>query len=325
MIYLRQWMPVCLILFLAATPTILEAQTGTAVPSTRVAASTNSSANSPTGSHAPDWYPLPEEHARYLDQVLKYWEHRTSEIQRYRCRFKRWEYDVNWVGNPDVAKTFAEGVIKYAAPDKGLFHVEKASQVVLPLPNGQPPKYKPLDPTLNEHWVCDGKSLFEFDGRNRQLIQRELPPEMQGRQIVEGPLPFLFGAKAETIKQRYWVRVIVPPPKKNAFWLEAIPKTSDDAANFKMIHIIIAEEDFLPEGMVLYHRNQAKTTFSFEEREANWNDLIEKLNLFHREFFEPATPQGWKKVVDRYQAPSGGFTSTTVPDQARRPTRTQTR
>ena len=106
-------------------------------------------------------------------------------------------------------------------------------QVVLPLTPGQEPKFTADPEELNEHWVCDGKSIFEFEGRKKQLIQRELPPEMRGKQIVEGPLPFLFRVCAEMIKVRYWIRAILPPPMKGAVTLEAEPKTREDAANFR--------------------------------------------------------------------------------------------
>ena len=38
----------------------------------------------------------------------------------------------------------------------------------------------------------------------------------------------------------------------------------------------------------------------FEERDVNWNIALQKLNLFHREFFEPSLPQGWKKEVQNH-------------------------
>lgn len=267
----------------------------------------------------PSWFPLPAEHADYIEKILAHWENKSKDVQRYRCRFNRWEYDPNAVSDPKVPKSFAKGLIMYAAPDKGKYQVEESMQVVTPLTPGQEPKYTFDDKEWNEHWVCDGKSIFEFDGRKKQLIQRELPPEMRGKQIVEGPLPFLFGAKAEMIKARYWIRAILPPPMQGAVTLEAEPKTREDAANFKKVRIIISEnEDFLPEGLVLFHRNNAYTTFAFEQREKNWLDLAEKLYIFHRQFFEPKAPLGWTKVVERYQEP------TTIPAAAPAPAALQT-
>ena len=79
---------------------------------------------------------------------------------------------------------------------------------------------------------------------------------------------------------------ILPPPMQGAVTLEA-GQTREDAANFRRVRIIISEnEDFLPEGLVLVHRNNAYTTFAFEQREKNWLDLAEKLYIFHRQFFD---------------------------------------
>jgi TIGR03009 family protein len=313
------------VILLVIAPSLLAA--ATALRAQQAPAGPPSAPTTTVTTQAPDWVPLPKDHADYIDKILNYWEYTSKGIQRYQCRFRRWEYDANAVGNAEVAKTYAEGVIKYAAPDKGLFHVEKSLQVVLPLTAGQEAKYKANEETLNEHWVCDGKSIFEFDGLNKQLKQRELPPEMQGKQIVEGPLPFLFGAKADAIKARYWIRAKVPPPKSGVFWLEAYPKTREDAANFRSVQVVINESDWLPEGMVLLHRNKATTTFGFEQREKNWTEIVGKLNPFHSQFFEPKTPPGWKKVVEKFQEPGEVPVSVPAPPlmQTQRPTTRATR
>jgi len=255
---------------------------------------------------APAWVPLTREHEQYLDQILAYWEHSTSNVERYRSQFKRWEYEFARRGNQNfemVLKTYSEGDLKYAAPDKGFFKVNTIQHRVAPKVPGGQPEFHVQEGGPREHWVCDGKSIFQFDYNNLQLVQRTLPLEMQGQRISEGPLPFLFGAEAEKIKRRFWLRVITPAEVKNEYHLEAIPKTREDAQNFRAMHIIIAEVDFLPNAMVLFHRNNAKTTYVFENRETNWNVTLNRLNLFHREFFEPALPgRDWKKIVEPLQA-----------------------
>ena len=198
----------------------------------------------------------------------------------------------------------------YSAPDKGLFEVRSIKNKVGPSQPGGEPQWKEAPEGFREHWICDGQSIFEFDHSNKQLKQRMLPPEMRGQQITEGPLPFLFGAKAEEIKNRFWIRVITPKDKTGEFWLEAWPKGHADAANFTKMHVILAEEDFLPKGMVLFHRNNFQTTFKFENRETNWNILAQQLIPFINHFFNPRVPAGWTKVVE----PLGGG----VPAQAAR-------
>ena len=250
------------------------------------------------GALAPNWIPLSPEHEQRLDQTLRYWEASTSGIQRYRCRFRCWEYEPAVAFREPDPKTYKEGVIKFAEPDKGLFRVEQVQHSRRSQVQGSKLQWVAQNEGHREHWVCDGKSIYEFDYQTKQLKQRTLPPDMQGQQITEGPLPFMFGAKADRIRQRFWVRPIWPEGVKNEYWLELIPKTREDAANFRKLKIVIAEEDFLPKGMILYYRNGAQTNFVFEGRETNWNMLAQQLIPWHREFHQPKTPSGWKKVVE---------------------------
>ena len=72
-------------------------------------------------------------------------------------------------------------------------------------PGQQPPQpakgdwVKQTD-AIGEHWVCDGKSVFEYRHDQKQLVERPIPPQLQGKAIVDGPLPFLFGAEAAKLK-----------------------------------------------------------------------------------------------------------------------------
>ncbi len=251
----------------------------------------------------PEWYPLSANSQQYLDKVLGYWEFKSSQIKRYRCNFRRWEYDPVF-GPKNTFKTFSKGVVKYWAPDKGLFKVEKMSQYVAPATPGGKSTYKAAQQSMYEHWVCDGEWVYQFDYQEKKLVQTQLPPELRGKAIAKGPLPFLFNAKADDIKRRFWLHVITPPSAKGEYWLEAVPKSAEDAANFKKVHVIIDEADYLPKAMIVFDPNQAasKTTFEFSDREVNFSILAAQLNLFHREFFEPAVPKGWVKKVQKWQA-----------------------
>jgi TIGR03009 family protein len=265
----------------------------------------------PGGQHTgvqPPFPPLPASHQQFLDAILSKWEMQSDQVKRYRCTFKRWEYDPVF-GPRDTFKTYSEGVIKYAAPDKGMFKVEKTLTYAPPAQPGEKARFVQREGT-DEHWICDGQSVFEHDQTKKHLIQRELPPHMRGRAIAEGPLPFLFGAKAETIKRRYWIRPLpVPKDIQGEYWLEAFPKTRQDAANYQKVHVIIDQTDFLPKGLVIFDRNfdprknPTRTTLTFEQREVNWSIALQQLNIFKGQFFEPSIPFGWKKVVEKYQAP----------------------
>jgi TIGR03009 family protein len=248
---------------------------------------------------APAWFPLEPRLQQHTDKVLKFWEHHSGQIKIYRCNFKRWEDDPQF--DPKVFETYAKGRIQYAKPDKGLFQVTELHQGRKI--NGKVQHIKQQETDL-EKWICDGKTIFEFDHRNKRVVERPLPPEIQGQQIVEGPLPFLFGAKAAQINSRYWVRVNPDKPAKQsgkpgAFWIEAVPKFREDAANYKQIDIVIPDDEkFLPKAIILHHPDRSRTTFEFSERDHDWKDPLAKLRVWERAFFNPATPKGWKRFKE---------------------------
>jgi len=253
------------------------------------------------------WQPLARAQQQSLDALMKAWEQHSSEIKRYKCSFERWEYDpIFGPKYPTQAKTYGKGRLLYAEPDKGLFQVESLNVFVPAKPGEKETWVARPAAQIGEHWVCDGKRVFEFDAQQKKLIARDLPPEMQGKAIVDGPLPFLFGAKADKIKARYWLRLITPEDVTGEQWIEASPKHAADARNFKMVHVIIDEKDFLPKAIQVFdpafhpEKRPIRSVYTFNNREYNWDTTLQMLNLFHREFYEPKTPFGWTKVEEPF-------------------------
>ena len=269
----------------------------------------------------PAFVPLNPAHQQYLEKILTFWQARTDKVKTYRCAFERWEFD-SVFGPANTFKTYGTGEIKYSDPDKGLFQVGKVLIYTPPAGEGQKPKYVKAANGHGEHWVCDGQSVIEFDYQNKRVIQQILPASMRGKAIANGPLPFLFGANAEGIKNRYWLQVITPSTSKGEYWLEAYPKTMADAGSFLKVHIIIDEKDYLPKGLVVFDRNfkqgrnHSRTVFNFKNRETNFGTTLDKLNVFHRNFYEPAVPKGWKKEI---RQPPAAQEAAQLPRQVRRP------
>ncbi len=276
----------------------------------------------------PSWWPLREDHEKYLDEILGYWEYNTAQITRYECKFTRWIYDPAAVRADSQtgelpAREISQGVIKYMTPASAMYKVNKVYGY-RPPEGDKPSRYDELDSDrFGEHWVCDGESIFEFDYGQKLLKQIVLPPEAQGEAISKGPLPFLFRAKKDEIKERFWIRVITPEGKTGEYWLEAYPRTQEDAAHFKFVHIIIDQKEFLPKALILFkrsftERSPARETFAFEERQVNltWKNFLQGLQVWKRDFFAPAVPDGWKKVVQQVEAgppPDAGNSSDVPP------------
>jgi TIGR03009 family protein len=225
----------------------------------------------------------PQEEAQ-TDRVLKQWEERNRNIKTFDCRFVRWTFDMVF-GPANQAKFVDLGVIKYAAPDRGLFRVESSQK------DG---KETPIDSARIEHWISDGKSIFEFNAAKKQLIEHKLPPELQGKAIANSPLPFLFGAEAQKLKQRYWIRIVTPPDVKDQIWLEAFPRFQQDAANFHHAQFIVTTQGMSPYGLNLIQPN-GKDRIAYQFSEIVVNDPFRP---FKGDPFRAFTPFGWQRIVD---------------------------
>lgn len=213
----------------------------------------------------------PEQEAQ-LDLVLGAWEEQSSKIKTLTCGFTMFEYDKVFGDGQEPTKQ-SDGELKYIAPDKGWYRIlEKGG----------------------DHWVCNGQAIFEYSYAKKQLIERPLPEEMRGKAISNGPLPFMFGAKAERLKQRYWIRITTPPERVGQdIWLEAHPRYRQDAANFLMVEIILSEADLLPTAMQMHEPNGSRKTYAFSD-----HSVDNPIAILSKIFATPRTPIGWKRVIE---------------------------
>lgn len=237
--------------------------------------------------------PLTAAETAALDRLLAAWEQRSSAVQTWACRFYKWEYNA-WspAGESGDRLAFSEssGELKYAAPDKGLYRVRESRQW-----NPENRRYETIPGDAGEHWVCNGTSIYEFRHAERQLKETVLPPEMQGKAISDGPLPFVFGAKAVTLKQRYAMRIITPPGVNDQVWLEAIPRWQADAANFSRVELILQARDLMPFAMQIYKPGgQDRDVYQFDPK----TSLIDKGLDMIRDFSRPLTPLGYTFVKE---------------------------
>jgi TIGR03009 family protein len=217
-----------------------------------------------------------------LDWVLSAWQQRSTNVKTFECSFTRWEYDPVF-GDPTKPSFVDEGRIAYRAPDKGLFRVDE-------------PKER------EERWICDGTSIYQYDFANKCLIQHKLPPELQGKAIVESPLPFIFGADTARLKQRYFLRIVTPPNVQGQeTWLEAYPRFQQDAANFSRAELILTSKNMTPYALQIHAPNgQNRTVYQFRNIVVN-DPLAVLKNPFH-----PLTPPFWKKRVEEALPPQAG-------------------
>lgn len=260
-------------------------------------------------------FEITQQEAEYLDKLLGYWETSSEKVKQFSCQFKRFDYDSGQVQYRDpqdnrlAAAIVKVGEIRYAAPDRGFYETVKTWIFKSP-PNqpGEEAVYEEVQgESALEKWICDGKAVYEFDFNLKVLYEDEIPAEMRGTQIVNSPIPFLFGAKKDDILNRYWARPVAQS-NENEYWIEAYPKRIEDARMYSKVEIVLAKEDFLPKAIHAYlpQYNPEKGNFEsryflFENREVN--DRLARFKDFMGIFVKPQLPAfgGWRKL-DRMAA-----------------------
>jgi TIGR03009 family protein len=248
--------------------------------------------------------PLNPQHQNYLDKVLQIWEERTAKVNQFQCEFKRWEFDPGT--HPSAAKSIAAGIIKFAKPDKALFRVDKI--VFIENPSAAQPAYI-ANPRLEfgDFWICDGQWVHAIDRNQKKAVRTELPQEMRGNQIHLSPIPFLFGVKADELKQRYWLRPIAPPAGNKDVWIEAFPKRADDAGNYSRVEIVLDATELLPKALTVFYPGATelkphREVYEFDKRDQMdgiWNKVQ---GMFMKDFIDTKLPADWQVIEEPVEA-----------------------
>jgi TIGR03009 family protein len=258
----------------------------------------------PAVPQAPPGFQLNTLEEAYLNQLLDLWEAQSGKVNTFRCSFERWEYNPTFGPGPDIPLNKDKGELSFQKPDKGSFQITEINRwQTEPVPAGQQPQqpakgdWKPQKDAIGEHWVCDGKSVFEYRQVDKQLVERPIPAELQGKAIVDGPLPFLFGAEAAKLKARYWLKVEQQPKQDpNQIWLIALPRFQAQAADFRGVRVILDRGTMLPTHMEVHLPDGSRHLYMFDVTNATVNGHFEMLQQF---FQRPRTPFGWKRVVEQ--------------------------
>jgi TIGR03009 family protein len=272
----------------------------------------------------PPPFRLTAEQEKNVDRVLERWEHWNAGVKTFQCRFKRWVYDVVF-GPADQPKFVDLGTIKYAAPDHASYRIDTTER------DG---KEVPIEDDRAQHWVCDGKSIWQFEAQQKKIKETKLPPELPAGRLVDGPLsfyfpaaylskvvaylqpgplspasPFPFAAKAKELKQQYYLREATPTDRPDQIWLEAYPRPKQFAAGMcqKMV-LIFNSRDMSPFALRIVDPNgQNYKVYQFFDVVLNDPALV-AANAFH-----PSVPSGWQMV------PDDGPPARQTPPFARRP------
>lgn len=278
----------------------------------------NPAGQNPAGQNpaaAPNNQPFPPLNANQmarLQQLLNAWQGQSQGTKTLQCKFKKWHFDL-LAAPAGVHATKSEGEIRYRSPDNGMYR-EDNPLFYQGMEQGKP-KYAVQPDKAGDYWVCNGKEVIDFDATKKKCTVHELPPEMQGKEIFNSPLPFVFNLDAQKIQDRYWVREI-KAPKEGIYLIEAWPKRQADRAQYKMVQIALDQKTFLPHALIMYAPNfnakLAPMWDHYEFTDLRRNKVLDMLD-FMKSFIPQRPPTTWQIVREKMS--EGSLAPEQVPQQ----------
>ncbi|MGL4513152.1 MAG: hypothetical protein ACRCT8_08680 [Lacipirellulaceae bacterium] len=234
----------------------------------------------------------------YLDQVLDKWQVESAKVQTFTSEFTRLVYDPVFGPGDNLHRNEERGRLSYQQPDKGSFQITEVKTW-----DAAQQQHIESPAAIGEHWVCDGEAVYEYKNEQKQLVVRPLPDELRGKSIVDGPLPFLFGADAAKLKARYWMKVD-PRSPEGQLRLSATPKFQSDAANYSQVDLMLDAQRMLPTAMQVHLPGGARNVYTFQLEQAEVNSRMTQ--LWNTLFQSPRTPMGWTRVVEQPRTAQAG-------------------
>jgi TIGR03009 family protein len=240
---------------------------------------------------------------RRLEEILKIWAQESAKIQKLQGNHSRLIYD-----NVFQVRKEAIGEFYYEAPDKGRIDIAAAKDVKQQLIKVGDKDFQ-CKPDRPEIWICNGKEIVRLDPTDKTGEVITIPEANQGANIMDGPLPFLFGMPPEQAKRRYKLKLLKEDEKTKTIHLHVEPRLQADAANYREANVILDAKSFLPTAVKLVDPGgNLETVYIFSNVEVNKPRRI--LQLFTgNDPFKMRWP-GYKmmepKPGEQLQAPGAG-------------------
>lgn len=220
-----------------------------------------------------------------LQAVLQEWYESSRKIEKLHGEHCRFIYNYTF-----GVEERAVGKFYYEAPSRGRIDlapkpgIKKDTVFTKKHPEtGKAIKFK-VKPETEERWICDGKQILVIDDPQKTVQQFPIPKAAQGINIMDGPLPFLFGMPPEKAVARFKLRLESMTARH--FDLLAVPRWQQDVANYKWARIRIERKTMLPMAVQMLDTARTReTVYTFPKVEKNPKpSLLARGALFQKIF-----------------------------------------
>lgn len=223
----------------------------------------------------PSGPPAPQPTDPRLDQLLARWEKETAGIKSMVATIK-----CTRKNNVFNRTETLEGTAKFMQQADGSYlarlHLED---------KGNKNRY--------ETYICTGSHIYVVRPEEKSIYAYSLPVKQQKQLPDDGPMPFLFGMKAETAKKRYQLKLAA---KQDEFYtyVDVLPNFARDQADFTYARLAILNKTFLPAQIYWVEPNKVEVTWDVGDFQKN------VLGPEHRpEFNQPKLPPGWELKTEQ--------------------------
>jgi TIGR03009 family protein len=227
-----------------------------------------------------------------LESLLRAWEADMGQTQSLVVDF-------------NVTRTYQGGIQKEFV---GVMRCMKLADGTFGAFVQQHKKENPRD--ITEQYLCTGTEVYNISPLEKQVYIHKLPARQQGAVPDDGALPFLFGMRAATARQRYQLRTEEPQNPALKPWylyVHVLPNFARDQQDFNRARLVIMQGNHpaipvgMPKEVYWVESNNNTTKWDIQKIQRNVPGLVRA-----EEFVKPRIPAGWR--VENVPAPSEATT-----------------
>ena len=159
-----------------------------------------------------------------------------------------------------------------------------------------------LTSDLQAKWVCNGQRVFDINEEEKTAQVANLPPTLRGKDIMNSPLPFLFGMSPQQAVKRFDLEITKDyRPSHPYVILKASPLQRQDSVNWSKAEIYLNTSTYLPTSVKLLDpTGNMSTVYSFTKMQVNRNEVFQR--LLGQKPFDPDLRRYTVQVIEQGQS-----------------------
>jgi TIGR03009 family protein len=233
-----------------------------------------------------------------LREILDDWEQHSSQIKSLHGKHTRFVYNHVF----EIEKR-SDGKWYLETPDKGRIDLvgipPKKNEISKKIGKKSGKPYR-IEADEEQMWICNGNDIVVVDSDQKTYEVTPVPEHLRGTNIVNGPLPFLFGLKAADAEKRYELTLLANG--KTSVRIQIVPRLQSDKDNYRKAVIILDKSRYLPTAVQLEDpTGNLETVYLFEILDVNNRSLAFKIKEIFSGDSDPFDPdlkkKGYKRVL----------------------------